>query len=122
LCLGEKMNLNECRKEIDEIDTQIVALLNRRGSIAKEIGMTKAKAGLPIIDRHRENEILTKITRQSEGVVDDAMVMRIYGEILFESRRIQKDAINEIARNGVGQTSVVTTPQGVTVTGEDNAR
>lgn len=94
------MNLDECRKEIDEIDTQIVALLNRRGSIAKEIGMTKARAGLPIIDRQRESEILAKVTRQSEGEVDDAMVMRIYGEILFESRRIQKDAINEIARNG----------------------
>ena len=48
------MNLNELRKEIDAIDEQVVNLLNRRASIAQEIGHHKSKSKLHHYTPERE--------------------------------------------------------------------
>ena len=82
------MRLEERRKEIDEIDTEIVALLNRRALVCKHIGELKARAGLPIVDREREEIVLRKIVRDSNGQLDSGSLIRIYREVLEESRRI----------------------------------
>lgn len=91
------MNLDDYRKEIDAIDTEIIALLNRRAEAAKGIGLIKAKAGLPILDRIREVEILRRLTDESQGSFDTSAMARIYGEILIESRRVQGEAISKLA-------------------------
>lgn len=83
------MKLEHCREKIDRIDTQILALLNRRAEIAKEIGSIKAVAGLPIIDATREDAILRTIARDNPGDLCDAAAVRIYRQILDESRQIQ---------------------------------
>jgi len=49
------MRLEESRRIIDEIDSEIVALLNRRASICRRIGELKTRAGLPVLDRDRED-------------------------------------------------------------------
>ena len=89
----KKMNLKEFRNEIDSIDGQIVELLNRRAEAARKIGLIKAKAGLPIIDRLREVEILRRISHENAGPIEESALARIYGEILLESRRLQSESI-----------------------------
>lgn len=83
------MQLQECRKKIDAIDAEILRLLNRRAGLSKHIGQVKARAGLPVIDLHREDIILRRVVRNSAGEISPDAVERIYGEILAESRRIQ---------------------------------
>ena len=87
------MNLEEYRNEIDSIDSQIIKLLNRRAEAAENIGLIKAKAGLPIIDRLREVEILRRISQENAGPIEESALARIYGEILLESRRLQSESI-----------------------------
>jgi monofunctional chorismate mutase len=94
------MNLDHCREKIDNIDTQILALLNRRAEIAKEIGSIKATAGLPIVDETREDSILRSIARDNPGELDDAAAVRIYRQILDESRNVQVENAAAIAANG----------------------
>jgi chorismate mutase len=83
------MNLNQCREKIDEIDTQLLALLNRRAEMSKVIGMLKTRAGLPIVDAERESEVLRRIVRDNPGDLDDQAAAHIYRQILDESRRLQ---------------------------------
>jgi monofunctional chorismate mutase len=90
------MNLDEYRKEIDEIDAEIIALLNRRAEAARNIGLIKSSAGLPILDRTREIEILERIAAENDGLFEDQALARIYGEILIESRRVQSEAIMNV--------------------------
>lgn len=92
------MKLEDWRNEIDEIDQKILALLNQRAEIVKNVGILKAQAGLPIIDQNREAEILQKLTKQSNGVLKDRQIIRIYAEILQESREIQQKTIAEMLR------------------------
>lgn len=94
------MKLDECRTKIDVIDAEIIALLNRRGNVAKEIGVLKAKAGLPIIDSAREREVLRRVSRQNAGPVSDEAAAGIFNEILNASRNIQFETLAELSKNG----------------------
>ena len=83
------MSLEECRNNIDAIDAEIMVLLNRRAEMSRRVGWIKTKAGLPIIDMRREDVILRRVVRDNAGAISSDTILRIYGEILSESRRIQ---------------------------------
>jgi chorismate mutase len=87
------MKLEESRKKIDLIDTEILILLNRRAEVSREIGALKLGAGLPIVDQGREDDIIRRIARENEGTMQDKTVVEIYRAILGESRRIQEEAL-----------------------------
>lgn len=92
------MNLNQCREKIDSIDTQILVLLNRRAVLVKCIGAIKAAAGLPIVDAEREDAILRSVSRDNPGDMSDEAALRIYRQILDESRKLQVE--NAAMKNG----------------------
>lgn len=94
------MKLEECRNEIDAIDSEILTLLNQRAKIVREIGEIKLKAGMSITDWDREAEIIRKVARENDGPLGDEAAARIYRGILRESRQIQLDLAESIARNG----------------------
>ena len=83
------MNIQESRKRIDTIDEQIVTLLNRRAAEVKRIGKIKAAAGVPLVDATREAEIYRRVTAENFGQIDNDGLMRIFEQIVAESRRIQ---------------------------------
>ncbi|MGH9819195.1 MAG: chorismate mutase [Pyrinomonadaceae bacterium] len=92
--------LDECRKTIDEIDTEILILLNRRATVAKKIGTIKLQAGLPLVDGDREAAVIRKIVRENQGSLGDDAAARIYSEIIRETRQIQIDLAESVERNG----------------------
>lgn len=83
------MKLEENRKLIDEIDSQIVDLMNKRCRIAQRIGRIKSAAGLPVVDHDRERVVLSRVASDNSGPLDKWVLVRIYTELLAESRRIQ---------------------------------
>jgi monofunctional chorismate mutase len=54
------MNINELRKEIDDIDDQIMELFKKRMVVSKNIGKVKKTMGLPVFDPSREQVLLEK--------------------------------------------------------------
>lgn len=83
------MKLDECRRNIDAIDAKIIELLNRRAAESGKIGRLKMQAGLPVIDRQRESDIIRSVTLRNEGPMPDESVALIYERILLESRKLQ---------------------------------
>lgn len=71
-------DLSDIRKEIDSIDTQIVELFKRRMSCADAVAAYKRAHDLPVLDRSRERELLS---RRAAQVPED---MKVYTEVLFE--------------------------------------
>lgn len=54
--------LEKARKTIDETDRQLVRLFEQRMKAVGEIAAYKSKAGLPILDTERQNEVIRNTT------------------------------------------------------------
>jgi len=91
------MSMQERRRRIDEIDGQIVMLLNRRAIEVKEVAQIKAAAGLPLVDERRESEVYRRIAAENFGQIETESLLRIFRSIVSESRRLQLQALNEVA-------------------------
>ncbi len=96
------MKLEDCRKEIDAIDAEILSLLNKRAEAAGKIGVLKAKAGLPIVDLDRESEVLRRVSQTNNGILADDSVIKIFRRIIQESRQVQIDSLAEFLKKGTG--------------------
>ncbi|HKL74057.1 MAG TPA: prephenate dehydratase domain-containing protein [Clostridia bacterium] len=58
------MNIEELRKEIDNLDDEIACLYDKRMEIVKEIGMEKALDNKNVLDTSREKEVINRVTKQ----------------------------------------------------------
>lgn len=45
------------RSDLDDLDTQIIALISRRIRVSKHVQLSKEQSGLPRVDLQREAEI-----------------------------------------------------------------
>ncbi len=82
--------LGNKRKTIDSIDSELLALLNKRAAIAVEIGKIKEKNGDDIFSSAREREILERLTEESRGPLSPDAVEDIFQSILTSCRSLQK--------------------------------
>lgn len=80
--------LEQCRMEIDELDSKIVDLLCRRIYVTNEMAETKKAQGVPIYDQMRE-ELLRRRVRQLAGTEYEEIVAEIYETIITESKKQQ---------------------------------
>ncbi len=85
-----RAELGKYRQQIDELDGQILALLNRRARVAEEIGDVKRAAGLPVVELSRESAVVDKMVAGNAGPLADLSVAAIYRAIMLEMRRIQE--------------------------------
>lgn len=60
------MNLDELRKAIDKVDSEILRLIKRRAELVARIGGVKQSLGLPLVDSSREEEILSRVKAAAE--------------------------------------------------------
>lgn len=95
------MKLEDWRSEIDSIDEEIIKLINQRARIVRKIGTLKAKAGLPIVDKDREEGVIRRVCEDNIGIMKNESITGIYRKILHESRMIQEDVVKEISNKGV---------------------
>ena len=83
-------NISVLRKQIDEIDEQLLAILAKRNRISREIGTYKKENNMPVLQTGRYNEILEKRAAMGEAMnLDKEFVFAIMKAIHEESVRIQ---------------------------------
>ncbi len=85
-------HLQEFRKQIDNIDSKILALINQRLEIGKQVGRIKAETGTGVLDREREKNILENLSRMNKGPADDELLRYFFNVIITATREIQKPA------------------------------
>ena len=85
------MDLEDWRKEIDELDRKLLELLNRRAECAIEIGRIKQAIEQPIFVPEREMSILNRMLEVNKGPMDAEAVRRIFQQIMDESRRLAQE-------------------------------
>ncbi|HMK93684.1 MAG TPA: chorismate mutase [Thermoleophilia bacterium] len=94
--------IDDWRRRIDSIDTQLMGLLNSRSACAVEIGRLKRALGLPIYAPEREAEILERVMRENPGPLDPTAVRRVFERIIDEGRRLERLAADGQAEKAKG--------------------
>jgi chorismate mutase len=92
--LGEK-TLEDWRREIDALDTEILRLLSQRARIACELGAIKVASGLPAYDGRREGQVLDRVCAANQGPLSSESITRVFRGIIRETRRIGTKSMEE---------------------------
>lgn len=79
-------SLVNARHEINQIDSQIITLLNRRFETITTIGDLKSNAALPVLDERREAKVLENVAHQSRQAAHTPYLQAIYQAIMANSR------------------------------------
>lgn len=88
------MTIGDWRVQIDAIDRELVALLDRRCRCAREIGRLKRSLDLPVYEPVREAEVLANVTaacHELGGGLNDAALRRLFERIIDEMRALQRE-------------------------------
>jgi len=85
------------RAEIDAIDDELLALLNKRAAIALRVGEVKQRNDASLCDHNRELEVLTRLCRQNSGPLDEQNITNIFQRIIDECLHIQQSAFQKSA-------------------------
>jgi chorismate mutase/prephenate dehydratase len=80
-------DIEKLRREIDRIDEQLAALLQRRAGLAQDIG--RLKGGAPAYRPERESQILNKVA-QAPGVLAPERVAAVFREIISACRGLEE--------------------------------
>ncbi|MGA9994577.1 MAG: chorismate mutase [Pyrinomonadaceae bacterium] len=89
------MSIEDWRREIDDVDRELLRLLNMRARLALKVGALKRDAGLPLSDAEREQEVLTEVCRENGGPLTDRAVAKLFRRIIRESIHLQARAAEE---------------------------
>ncbi|MDP2971802.1 MAG: chorismate mutase [Deltaproteobacteria bacterium] len=81
--------LRERRKQIDLIDQKLLSLLNRRLSIALEIGKIKRERREKVYNPKREDEILKRLNLINRGPLKEEDLKKIFKKIMMVCRKSQ---------------------------------
>ncbi|HLK06793.1 MAG TPA: chorismate mutase [Candidatus Angelobacter sp.] len=100
---GDK-TLDDWRRQIDALDTELLRLLNQRAAIACEIASIKVSSGLPAYDGNRERQVLASVVEKNTGPLDQQSVTDIFSGIIRETRRLGTQRMEE--QSGEATTTV----------------
>jgi chorismate mutase-like protein len=90
-----KLDLDNLRQQIDELDLQILRLLNERMAIVERIAALKRQAGIEVQDHAREEAVLRRLEEENSGPLSREQIEGIFRQIIMVSRAIQSRYVNE---------------------------
>ena len=81
--------IGKLRLEIDAVDAQLLALLNRRAALVRKVG--ELKDGKRVYRPERESEILRRVSGAKGGALPAAAVTAIFREIISACRALEQE-------------------------------
>jgi chorismate mutase/prephenate dehydratase len=84
--------LDECREAIDKLDNEMLELLNTRMKVVERVGEIKHSTGAAVYRPEREKAIierLTKLSKESGGLLNESAIEAIYLEIFAVARNLE---------------------------------
>lgn len=91
--MENEVNLNEIRNEINSIDKDLVALLEKRFNLVLKVGQYKAARNMPIFDEAREKIVIEKCKNQLENNKYANYIEKVYIQIMNTCKDIEREEI-----------------------------
>ena len=83
------MDLLELRKQIDDIDEQIVELYEQRMEVCRQVAEYKIETGKKVFDRQREAEKLAKVKSLTHNDFNSHGIEELFEQLMSMSRKMQ---------------------------------
>ena len=93
------IDLQECRKEIDVIDKEILRLFEKRMKVCEDVAEYKIHTGKQVLDPKREQDKLDVLKNQAHGSFNSLGAQELFQQIMAISRKRQYQLLT---KNGVG--------------------
>jgi len=87
--MTEKTEKEAIRNQIDALDQELLKLLNRRQTLAQDIGRIKGREGRGTLDFQREEEVLAHLMHLNPGPLSPSALRNIFREIISAAREVQ---------------------------------
>ena len=84
------MNLDECRRRIDELDREIVRLVEERAECALQVWEHKRRENQSVYAPERERQVLERVAANGRGVLPASAIQSIYREIISACRGLER--------------------------------
>ena len=91
--------LEQYRRQIDEIDAGLVELFLKRMEVTGKVGEWKRENGVPVLDAARERRVIAAKTALTDDPVRRADLAELYETIMAISRRQQRTLVKEGAED-----------------------
>lgn len=92
---GTTEGLDTLRRQIDELDSELVELLAKRMRVCREIGQFKKEHRMPVLQMNRHDEIMqTRVNAAKEMEMDGDFMKTVLQAIHEESVRQQIEVLN----------------------------
>ena len=88
---SDKSPLDGVRKEISELDEELLNLFSKRRDLVRDVASTKTKHAIKLRDKVRENDLLSRLIRLGkEKNLDSHFILDIFHRIIDDSLQVQE--------------------------------
>ena len=88
-------DLQECRKEIDIIDKEILRLFEKRMKVCEDVAEYKIRTGKKVLDPERERKKLEVLREKAHGEFNRLGAQELFQQIMAISRKRQYQLLTE---------------------------
>ena len=83
------LELNKIREGIDELDTELLGVLEKRFKLVERVAEVKSGNGLPIVDKEREKEVIESKVEKTHLPAE--FVRKLYRLIIDTAIEMEKE-------------------------------
>ncbi len=84
------MTIDDYRKEINRLDSELLRIFNERASLALKIGEIKKEHAIAVYDPEREKRIFEAMSNNNPGPLENDAIVRLFERVIDESRRLER--------------------------------
>lgn len=93
------MDISEVRKQLDECDSEIVKLFEKRMQLSEEVAAAKLESGKGVLDKDREKAKLAKVSAMVSGELNEEGVRELFRLLMSMSKKLQYKKLLESGRH-----------------------
>ncbi|HFR3550742.1 TPA: chorismate mutase [Streptococcus suis] len=87
------MLLEDIRKDINDLDCQLVSLLEQRMELVNQVTAYKRATGKPVLDASREQAVLDRVGSLVENPDYRSAIVATFSDIMAQSRAYQAEKL-----------------------------
>lgn len=88
--MAKERNLDDVRRDIDQVDAELIGLLERRVTLAREVGAIKGMDNRPYFTPERERQIYDRLEARGGQHLTGQQLIAIFREVISAARAAEK--------------------------------